>query len=140
MVNLKTLPDDELENMVETTAEYLKSLESEQKRRTAIESAEASMENIMISYFQALGKKPGEPWEGASSAIEAYPKGWTATHEGRLWESLEPGNLEEPGEGEAWDDLGDVPDEGDSGTLVPSENLLPGEDVLPTGADEEGDE
>ena len=136
MVNLKTLPDEELAAMIHATEDYLRKLENEQTRRTTIASVQERMNDLNLRYFQALGIVDGAPWEGPSSATEAYPADWTATHEGGLWKSTVPGNLEEPGEGEAWERVGDDP----RFVRVPSESVLLGDDVLIFSPNESGED
>lgn len=138
MVNLKTLPDDELAAMIDSTEDYLRKLEKERTRRDTIETAEDNMNELNVRYFQALGIKDGQPWSGPSSAAEAYPLGWSVTHEYGLWKSRVAGNIEEPGEGDAWERIGDDP----AFPSSPSETVLPGLGVLltPGESDEENEE
>lgn len=132
MVNLRELPDEELEHMIDTTDAYLRKLEKEQQRRETIKTAEENMNDLNVRYFQAMGIKDGQPWSGPSSAAEAYPEGWTATHMGGLWKSCQPGNIDEPGETDAWERVGDDPLQ----PRTPSESVLPGVGVLLFGGDD----
>lgn len=138
MVNLREIPDEELEHMIDTTDAYLRKLENERSRRDTITSAAESINKLSEAYMQAVGVKDGAPWEGPSSAAEAYPLGWSVTHEYGLWKSRVAGNIEEPGEGDAWERVGDDPAYPSS----PSETVLPGPDVLltPGDSDEENEE
>ena len=138
MVNLREIPDEELEHMIDTTNDYLRKLTNEKSRRDTITSAADSINKLAEAYMQAVGVKDGAPWEGPSSAAEAYPRDWSVTHEYGLWKSRVAGNIEEPGEGDAWERIGDDPAYPSS----PSETVLPGLGVLltPGESDEENEE
>ena len=138
MVNLREIPDEQLAHMIDTTNDYLRKLANEKSRRDTITSAADSINKLAEAYMQAVGVKDGDPWEGPSSAAEAYPLGWLVTHEYGLWKSRVAGNIEEPGEGDAWERIGDDPAYPSS----PSETALPGLGVLltPGESDEENEE
>ena len=138
MVNLREIPDEQLKHMIDTTNDYLRKLQNEKSRRDTITSAADSITKLAEAYLQAVGVKDGDPWEGPSSAAEAYPLGWSVTHEYGLWKSQVAGNIEEPGEGDAWERIGDDPAYPSS----PSETVLPGLGVLltPGESDEENEE
>ena len=138
MVNLREIPDEQLEHMIDTTNDYLRKLRNEKSRRDTITSAADSINKLAETYLQAVGVKDGDPWEGPSSAAEAYPLGWLVTHEYGLWKSRVAGNIEEPGEGDEWERIGDDPAYPSS----PSETVLPGLGVLltPGESDEENEE
>lgn len=137
MVNLREIPDEQLEQMIDTTNAYLGKLTNEKSRRDTITSAAESINKLAEAYMQAVGVKDGAPWEGPSSAAEAYPRDWFVTHEYGLWKSLVAGNIEEPGEGDGWERVGDDPGFPSS----PSETVLPGVGVLLTpGEADEGTE
>ena len=135
MVNLRELTDAELAHMVDTTEAYLTKLKSETDRRKTIDTAQELVNDLNLRYFQALGRLNGVDWIGPSTASESYPRGWTVTHEGGVWKSTMPGNIEEPGQGEAWERLGDDP----RYVQTPGETVLIGADVLVSGGDEEDD-
>ena len=137
MVNLREIPDEELEHMIDTTNDYLRKLAKEKSRRDTITSAADAINKLAEAYMQAVGVKDGDPWEGPSSAAEAYPRDWSVTHEYGLWKSRVAGNIEEPGEGDAWERVGDDP----AFPSSPSETVLPGLGVLLTpGESDEGTE
>ena len=138
MVNLREIPDEQLAHMINTTNDYLRKLANEKSRRDTITSAADAINKLAETYLQAVGVKDGDPWEGPSSAAEAYPRDWSVTHEYGLWKSRVAGNIEEPGEGDAWERVGDDPAYPSS----PSETVLPGLGVLltPGESDEENEE
>ena len=137
MVNLREIPDEQLAHMINTTNDYLRKLANEKSRRDTITSAADSINKLAEAYMQAVGVKNGAPWEGPSSAAEAYPRDWSVTHEYGLWKSRVAGNIEEPGEGDAWERVGDDP----AFPSSPSETVLPGLGVLLTpGESDEGTE
>lgn len=138
MVNLREIPDEQLAHMINTTNDYLRKLANEKSRRDTITSAADAINKLAEAYMQAVGMKDGAPWEGPSSAAEAYPRDWSVTHEYGLWKSRVAGNIEEPGEGDAWERVGDDP----AFPSSPSETVLPGLGVLltPGESDEENEE
>lgn len=138
MVNLREIPDEQLKHMIDTTNDYLRKLANEKSRRDTITSAADSINKLAEAYMQAVGVKNGDPWEGPSSAAEAYPRDWFVTHEYGLWKSQVAGNIEEPGESDAWERVGDDP----AFPSSPSETVLPGLGVLltPGESDEENEE
>ena len=138
MVNLREIPDEQLKHMIDTTNDYLRKLANEKSRRDTITSAADAINKLAEAYMQAVGVKDGDPWEGPSSAAEAYPRDWSVTHEYGLWKSRVAGNIEEPGEGDAWERVGDDP----AFPSSPSETVLPGLGVLltPGESDEENEE
>ena len=138
MVNLREIPDEQLAHMINTTNDYLRKLANEKSRRDTITSAADAINKLAEAYMQAVGVKNGAPWEGPSSAAEAYPRDWSVTHEYGLWKSRVAGNIEEPGEGDAWERVGDDP----AFPSSPSETVLPGLGVLltPGESDEENEE
>ena len=137
MVNLREIPDEQLAHMINTTNDYLRKLANEKSRRDTITSAADAINKLAEAYMQAVGVKNGAPWEGPSSAAEAYPRDWSVTHEYGLWKSRVAGNIEEPGEGDAWERVGDDP----AFPSSPSETVLPGLGVLLTpGESDEGTE
>lgn len=126
MVNLKEIPDSELGHMLDTTNAYIRKLNEEVARREALDTTEASLDGLLVRYLQASGVRPGDEWQGPSSAVEAFPAAWTVTHDGALWKSAVSGNMDEPGDGDAWDRVGDDP----KSPSTPGESLLVNEDVL----------
>ena len=87
MVNLREIPDEQLAHMINTTNDYLRTLANEKSRRDTITSAADAINKLAEAYMQAVGVKNGAPWEGPSSAAEAYPRDWFVTHEYGLWKS-----------------------------------------------------
>lgn len=49
------------------------------------------------AYAEAIGRKDGDQWVAPTGAHNAYPQGATVAHEGKMWESLTPANVWEPG-------------------------------------------
>ena len=41
-------------------------------------------------------------WAQPQGAHDAYPEGWPVTHNGKIWVSLIPANVQEPGPGSRW--------------------------------------
>lgn len=69
----------------------------ELERRRILEEAEQQVDQINTDVQQALGRKPGDPWEQPLGVHDAYPYGWESTDEGKLWESTVSGNVWKPG-------------------------------------------
>lgn len=70
---------------------------SEIDRRAILHNAPARMDAISREVLDAEGAQEGNPWRQPSGAYDAYPEGWTVTHDGKTWESLVAGNVWEPG-------------------------------------------
>lgn len=75
-----------------------RSLDREINRRHAVDNAERQLEELNRTVLDAQGLAPGDPWREPSGAHDAYPAGWTVTHDGRAWTSMVAGaNMWEPG-------------------------------------------
>ena len=88
---LKTMIDDEL------------------ARRKTIASANDRFDQLTRDVLAARGVKEGDEWIQPTSAADAYPLGWIAAHNGKMWTSLVGGNVWEPGTS-AWRELASDPD------------------------------
>lgn len=66
-------------------------------RRATIDAIPVQIAQLSGQYLDAIGREPGKPWVQPAGAHDAYPQGWTVTHNGRQWESLTPANVWEPG-------------------------------------------
>lgn len=66
-------------------------------RRSIIEGAPMEADRLAREVLEAEGVACGDPWRQPTGAHDAYPAGWTVTHDGALWESLTPANVWEPG-------------------------------------------
>lgn len=90
MIDLDSLSDDELLELdaaVRPRAEAI---------RVARETA-SEIDLLAARYLDMTGRQRGEDWMQPTGAHDAYPQGWTVTHNGRQWESLTPANVWEPG-------------------------------------------
>ena len=90
MVALTEVPDAELE-------QYRRAIVAEQNRRETLANAGRAMDDIARSVLAAQGQVVGGVWVQPTDATNAYPKGWTVTHDGKEWVSLTPANVWEPG-------------------------------------------
>ena len=90
MVALTEVPDAELE-------QYRKAIVAEQNRRETLANAGRAMDDIARSVLAAQGQTDGAEWVQPTDATNAYPKGWTVTHDGKTWVSLTPANVWPPG-------------------------------------------
>ena len=90
MVALTEVPDAELE-------QYRRAIVAEQNRRETLANAGRAMDDIARSVLAASGQVVGGVWVQPTDATNAYPKGWTVTHDGKTWVSLTPANVWEPG-------------------------------------------
>ena len=72
-------------------------VEREVTRRRTLTRARENAQQANREYLLASGRAPGEAWAPPSSAIDAYPAGWTVAHGGKRWESLTASNVHEPG-------------------------------------------
>lgn len=70
---------------------------TEQERRRLIAEAPAQAVALADRYAAAIGRQDGDPWIQPTGAHDAYPLGITVTHEEKVWESLTPANVWEPG-------------------------------------------
>lgn len=89
-MNLTELSDDELDNL---RVDVL----TEQERRQTLANAPAQADDLARRYRTATGVQDGDPWSQPQGAHDAYPEGWTVTHNGKTWVSLIPANVGEPG-------------------------------------------
>jgi hypothetical protein len=81
-------------------------------------------------YLAASGATDGGEWVAPSGAHNAYPEGWTVTHEGKTWVSLTPANVWRPGESGWREAAPENPDE----PVDPDEPPFVPEWVQPSGA------
>ena len=72
-------------------------IDTELERRETLANAGRAMDDIARSVLAASGVEPGGEWVQPTDATNAYPKGWTVTHDGKTWVSLTPANVWEPG-------------------------------------------
>ena len=77
--------------------QYRRAIVTEQDRRNTLATAEKRAEEINTAYLAAAGVEPGQEWKQPTSAVGAYPKDWTVTHDGKTWVSLIAANVWEPG-------------------------------------------
>lgn len=88
-------------NLIPLTGEELTQLATdisvEQKRRADVESIPATMTDLNQTFLAAQGTAPGADWRQPAGAHDAYPEGWQVNHVGKVWESLTPFNVWEPG-------------------------------------------
>ena len=88
-------------DLTEYTDEQLNELEQalaeERDRRYIMAKMPEQIEQMIASYQDANGLGQGEEWVQPTGAHDAYRQGATVTHNGKLWESLTPANVWEPG-------------------------------------------
>ena len=94
-------------------------IDTELSRRETLANAGRAMDDIARSVLAATGQVVGGVWVQPIDATTAYPKGWTAQHSGKEWESLISANVFEPGVS-SWRE-------------VVAEDATPAEWVQPTG-------
>lgn len=88
-------------------------IDTELGRRETLATAESRAAELNAEVLAASGVTEGEPWRQPTSAVDAYPKDWTVTHNGATWVSLVAANVWEPGIS-AWREVveeGDAPPE-----------------------------
>ena len=66
-------------------------------RRNTLATAEKKAAELNREFLAASGVVSGDVWRQPTSAVDAYPKDWTVTHDGKQWVSLVSGNVWEPG-------------------------------------------
>lgn len=89
-VNLTELTDEELDRL---RFDVL----AERERRQALASIPEQIDLANRTYLTAEGTTEGDPWRQPTGAHDAYPEGFTVTHDGKTWLSLTPANVWEPG-------------------------------------------
>lgn len=94
--------DDELNRLK-------KIIDDELARRKTIASANDRFDQLTRDVLAARGVKEGDEWIQPTSAADAYPLGWIAAHNGKMWTSLVGGNVWAPGTS-AWRELASDPD------------------------------
>lgn len=72
-------------------------IDGELSRRETLATAGRQMDAIARGVLAAQGITDGDEWVQPTDATNAYPKGWTVTHDGKTWVSLTPANVWEPG-------------------------------------------
>lgn len=90
MVDYNNLPDDELNALIE-------SAQAEKSRRAQKAALPAKMDELTRTYHAVEGTVEGAGWAPPSGALDAYPSSWKVKHNGKVWKSLTPGNVWEPG-------------------------------------------
>lgn len=68
----------------------------EQERRRTLATAGQQAEKLNADYLAASGVEPGQEWRQPTSAVDAYPKDWEVTFEGKTFVSLTPANVWAP--------------------------------------------
>lgn len=97
-MNYRDMSDHDLQ-------EAWRGVTDELNRRTTLAAAPGELDAILTRVLEAQGLQPGDPWRAPASTIDAYPEGWTVTHDRRTWTSRTTGNTSKPGRGEGWADL-----------------------------------
>lgn len=91
MTDLTDYTDEDLEQLrVKVVAE--------QNRRWTISSVPDQMDKLVRDLLAASGQVVGGVWVQPTSAMDAYPEGWTVEHDGKQWVSLTPANVWIPGQ------------------------------------------
>lgn len=70
---------------------------AELARRETLATAERQATELNTAYLAAAGVAEGDAWRQPTSAVDAYPSGWTVQHDGKQWVSLVAANVWEPG-------------------------------------------
>lgn len=88
-------------DLTEYTDEQLNELEQaiaeERDRRYIMANMPEQIEQMIGAYQDANGLGQGEEWKAPTGAHDAYRQGAIVEHNGKLWESLTPANVWEPG-------------------------------------------
>ena len=90
MFDVTTLTDGEL-------AALLDAARAEHFRRRDLANAVEAFPEMREAYLDSIGRGQGEAWQEVTGYENAYPEGWTVTHNGSEWVSLINGNTLEPG-------------------------------------------
>ena len=89
-MDLTTLTDAEARDL-------LAAVYADVQRRETIAAAPARAADLAAQYAQAIGRHDGDAWQQPVGAHDALPLGAIVTHDGKLWESLIPANVWQPG-------------------------------------------
>ena len=89
-MDLTTLTDEDLDALRVAVL-------TEIERRSTLADAPAQAAALADRYAAAIGRQDGDPWQAPTGAHDAYRQGATVTHNGKLWESLTPANVWQPG-------------------------------------------
>lgn len=89
-MTLTELADDELDAL---RVEVL----IEQERRAALVNIPLQMEAANRAYLAAEGVTEGAPYDAPTGYQNAYPLGFTVTHNGKTWKASRNGATGEPG-------------------------------------------
>lgn len=84
--NVSELTDAELDTLA-------LQVDAEQNRRRLT----GRVHEINIAALIQADIHRGEPWRQPTSAVDAYPSGWTLVHDSKQWVNLIDGNVWEPG-------------------------------------------
>lgn len=71
-------------------------ISTERARRHTMKDAGTRAAKANRDYLTASGVKDGDQWKQPTSAVDAYPKDWTVTHDGKAWTSTVANNVWEP--------------------------------------------
>ena len=93
MIDLSDIGDwsDEDLSLAATT------VEREIDRRRVMAEAETVIAEQNMAYLAAARIEAGQEWRQPTGAHDAYPKDWVVQHGGKVWISLTPANVWEPG-------------------------------------------
>lgn len=89
-INLSELTSDELHELRSAVIQEI-------DRREQADRIAAQIRDLSMQLLDATGRENGAEWVQPQGAHDAYPEGWQVTHNGKLWASLVPGNVWEPG-------------------------------------------
>ena len=71
-------------------------IDTELSRRETLATAEKKAAELNAEFLAAAGVTDGDVWRQPTSAVDAYPSGWTVQHDGKQWVSLVAANVWEP--------------------------------------------
>lgn len=71
---------------------------AELETRHNMATAEDRVDDLNRAYLAARGVRDGDPWVQPVTPAEAYPRGWTVTHDDSLWVSTVSANMNTPGQ------------------------------------------
>lgn len=71
-------------------------IDGELSRRETLATAVRKTAELNAEFLAASGVVDGDEWRQPTSAVDAYPEGWTVTFEGKTYVSLTPANVWAP--------------------------------------------